>query len=107
MQRKGLDLNMESEFNIGDIVFSKMGRDSGRYYIVMSTEENFAYICDGDLHKTEKPKKKKIKHLKHTMNKSEYVKTKISDGLKVTNTELRRAVAEFQAEHIGGTPASD
>lgn len=92
---------MDIEFNIGDIVFSKAGRDSGRCYIVMNTEDNFVYMCDGDLHKTEKPKKKKNKHLKNTMYKSEYVKSKLSEGLKVTNAELRRAMAEFQTEYAG------
>ena len=81
--------------NVGDIVFSKAGRDSGRYYIVMETEENFAYICDGDLHKTDKPKKKKMKHLKNTGHKSEFVLSKLEGGVKVTNTELRREIAEM------------
>lgn len=89
---------MDSKFNTGDIVYSSAGRDSGRYYIVMATEENFAFICDGDLHKTDKPKKKKFKHLKNSMKNCEYVSAKLLDGAKVTNTELRRAIAEFEAE---------
>ena len=35
---------MEDGFNIGDIVLSKMGRDSGRHYIVVSTDENYVFI---------------------------------------------------------------
>ena len=89
---------MDSEFNAGDIVLSNAGRDSGRYYIVMETEENFAFICDGDLHKTDKPKKKKFKHLKSAMKNSEYISGKIAEGAKVTNAELRRAISEFEAE---------
>ncbi len=87
---------MDTTFNVGDIVLSKAGRDGGRYYIVMSREENFAYICDGDLHKSDKPKKKKLKHLAHTGRASEYVNSKLSDGAKVTNAELRRAISEFE-----------
>ena len=49
---------MEDNFNVGDIVLSKAGRDSGRHYVVVSTEENFVFICDGDLHKNDKPKKR-------------------------------------------------
>lgn len=89
---------MDSEFNAGDLVLSNAGRDSGRYYIVMETEDNFAYICDGDLHKTDKPKKKKFKHLKNSMKNCDYVSAKISEGIKVTNAELRRAITEFEAE---------
>lgn len=89
---------MDIEIHIGDIVLSKAGRDSGRYYIVMKCEENFAFICDGDLHKTDKPKKKKLKHLKFDGQSSEYVKAKLDEGVKVTNAELRRAISEFEAE---------
>ncbi len=89
---------MDSEFNAGDIVLSNAGRDSGRYYVIMETEENFAFICDGDLHKTDKPKKKKFKHIKLALKKCDYVSEKLSEGSKVTNAELRRAIAEFEAE---------
>ena len=87
---------MEDNFNIGDIVLSKAGRDSGKHYIVVSMEDNFVFICDGDLHKTDKPKKKKIKHVSATGSASEYVAGKLSEGSKVTNTELRRAIQEFE-----------
>jgi len=87
---------MDDIFNVGDIVLSKMGRDSGRYYIVMDAEENYVYICDGDHHKVDKPKKKKLKHIKATGAASEYVADKLTEGAKVTNTELRRAVLEFE-----------
>ena len=87
---------MDDIFNVGDIVLSKMGRDSGRYYIIMDVVENYVYICDGDHHKVDKPKKKKLKHIKATGVASEYVAAKIAEGAKVTNTELRRAVLEFE-----------
>jgi ribosomal protein L14E/L6E/L27E len=90
---------MDDIFNVGDIVLSTMGRDSGRHYIIMETEENYVYICDGDFHKVDKPKKKKRKHIKTTGAVSEYVAGKIAEGTKVTNTELRRAILEF--EEIG------
>ncbi len=87
---------MEEKINVGDIVFSKMGRDSGRYYIVMAVEENYVYICDGDLHKVDKPKKKKIKHIDKSGSFSEYVSAKLQEGAKVTNAELRRTIGEFE-----------
>ncbi len=87
---------MDDIFNVGDIVLSKMGRDSGRHYIIMEAEENYVYICDGDFHKVDKPKKKKVKHVKATGGSSEYVADKITEGTKVTNTELRRAILEFE-----------
>lgn len=81
---------------MGDIVFSKAGRDSGRHFVVVAAVGSFVYICDGDLHKIDKPKKKKIKHVKSTGSISEYVAAKLSEESKVTNTELRRAISEFE-----------
>ena len=88
---------MENEnFSIGDIVQSKAGRDRGGYYIIIRMDGIFAYICDGDLRKADKPKKKKLKHLKNTSVRSEYAASKLSQGLKVTNAELRRELEEFK-----------
>ena len=89
---------MDDSFNIGDIVLSKAGRDGGKLFVVVATEKNFAYICDGDLRKTGTPKKKKIKHIKKTGGFSEYIAAKIAEGAKVTNTELRRAISEFEEQ---------
>ncbi|MBR5155736.1 MAG: RNA-binding protein [Clostridia bacterium] len=89
---------MEEKFSIGDIVLSKAGRDSGRYFVVVSSEGIFTYICDGDLHKIEKPKKKKIKHLKNTGSTNESIAKKLLGKTMVTNPELRCAVLAFKEE---------
>ena len=80
----------------GDIVYSIAGRDSGTYFVVLSTEENFAYICDGKSRKTDTPKKKKIKHLKVGFGHSEYIAQKLENGDKVTNSELRIELSSYE-----------
>ena len=87
---------MKEKFDIGDIVLSKAGRDKGNYFVIMSLDDVFAMICDGNLHKTDSPKRKKLKHLKNTECCSEYIKEKLLEESKVTNKELRRAVTEFE-----------
>ena len=84
------------ETKLGDIVYSKMGRDKGRHYIVMKVDEPYIWTCDGDLHKIEKFKKKKFKHTKYTGEQSEYIKNKLESGEKITNSEIRRAISEFE-----------
>jgi len=79
----------------GDIVYSKAGRDKEGFYIVMSTHENYAYVCDGRKRKTDKPKHKKIKHLGLGIGHSEYIENKLRLGDKVTNSELRRELDEY------------
>lgn len=86
----------------GDIVYSKAGRDKDKPFVVVSEENGgFALIADGALRKTDKPKKKKIKHLKTTDKNSELIANKLLSGFKVTNRELKKALSEF----INGTDA--
>lgn len=48
----------------GMIVSSRCGRDRGRSFVVIGKlDEDHVLIADGDTRKTEKPKKKKLKHL--------------------------------------------
>jgi hypothetical protein len=50
---------------IGDICISAQGRDKGRTYAVVSIiDDSFVSVCDGLARKTEKPKIKRVKHLK-------------------------------------------
>ena len=70
-------------YRIGDLVISKSGRDKGRMFVVTKVEnENYVFIADGDLRKTEKPKFKKIKHLSYA-GTSAYKEN-------MTNSELRK-----------------
>ncbi len=87
---------MNKQFTKGDMAFSKMGRDQGRYYVVVDADEKFAYIADGKLHKIQKPKKKKFRHLIHLGAKSIVIEEKIKNGEELTNPALRKAVAEYE-----------
>ena len=89
---------MDPQFKIGDIVISKAGRDKDRFFIVIKTEDIFCFVCDGDLRKIVKPKKKKMKHLKSAGENSSYISDKLKNEGKVTNAELRRAISEFLEE---------
>ncbi len=80
-------------FTVGQVVYSKAGRDSGRLFVVSALiDELYVHIVDGDLRKVEKPKKKKIKHLKATGYVIEPLKEKFENGLKVNNSEIRKAL---------------
>jgi len=47
----------------GSVVRSKAGRDKGRFFVVLSLEDQFVYLADGDLRKISKPKRKKLMHV--------------------------------------------
>lgn len=81
--------------SVGDIVYSKNGRDKEVYFVIMSIENEYAYISNGSSRKSDKPKKKKLKHLEFGFGNSEYISAKIAKGEKITNTELRRELQEY------------
>ena len=47
----------------GQICFSKAGHDKGGAFIILHSDDTYAYIADGKLRTLEKPKKKKRIHI--------------------------------------------
>ena len=55
---------------VGNIVRSLAGHDSDRFYVVVKTEEGFAWIADGKRRTLEKPKRKNVRHLQMTTQRA-------------------------------------
>lgn len=82
---------------LGQVVLSKAGRDAGKMFVVTGLIDiNYVFVSDGDSRRLENPKKKKIKHLIITTNVIEAIAQKISAGDKITNADIRKALAEYQ-----------
>jgi len=87
------------DFRDGNIVLSKAGRDKGKYFIVLKVvDAEYVLIADGSLRKVDNPKLKKCKHLENTGKTSERICEKLTDGVRVTNPELHRELAEFKED---------
>jgi len=84
--------------NIADIVISINGRDAGKRFVVIATDKEYALIADGKGRRYEKPKRKKIKHLKFESKAESQIAEKLTEGEKITNNELRRFLAEYAAK---------
>ncbi|NLY42996.1 MAG: RNA-binding protein [Clostridiaceae bacterium] len=83
----------------GQIVYSMAGRDKGKYFIVIEKiDENYVYLCDGDLRKIEKPKKKKIKHIRLTGKVDRTIGEKLIAKQKVSNSEIRKSLKAMLEE---------
>lgn len=81
---------METDNPLGQVVYSKVGRDRDEYYIIVGIlNEDYVYISDGKLRKVEKPKKKKRKHLIFTGTYSEEIKEAILNGKYVSNPRIK------------------
>ena len=81
----------QSDQNIGQVVKSTKGRDKGRFFIVVGViDKEYLLITDGDIRKTDKPKKKKIKHLVKLDIVSEEVRNRVLNNKKINNAFVRR-----------------
>lgn len=78
------------EITVGSLVYSKAGRDKQNMFLVLELENGYAYIADGDVRKSEKPKKKKLIHLQ----KTNYVFDNVSKDIE--NFEIRRIIAQYK-----------
>ena len=76
-----------------NIVRSLCGRDEGNLYFVLSAEEDFLLLADGKHRRLENPKRKRKKHVALVENGSNAVAEKIRSNEKITNNELRKAIA--------------
>lgn len=72
---------------IGKVVSSKVGRDAGKFFIVVGiSDEDYVYISDGQLRPLEKPKRKRLKHLFFTNCVAEDIRDLLNAGNVVTNS---------------------
>ena len=91
---------------VSDVVVSTAGRDQGRLYYVISTDELFLMLVNGKDRTLDKPKRKKRRHVQKVLRSETRVAAKILSGDKVLNSELRRDLAfhadQLQANNLGG-----
>ena len=94
------------EYVVSDVVEATAGRDSGKLFFVVSTEEGYVLLCNGKDRPLEKPKRKKCKHVRKVLRPDTRVAAKLASGDKVLNSELRRDLAyqsrEMQSINLGG-----
>ena len=101
-----MDPERLSELNISDVVTSTAGRDQGSLFYVIGADGDFLMLANGKDRTLEKPKKKRLKHIKKVLRSETRVAEKLRNGDKVINSELRRDLAyisrELQSNAIGG-----
>ena len=81
-----------------NIVRSVAGRDAGSYFFVLATEEDFLLLADGRGGGGGAPTRKRARHVQFVAESDSAVAEKIRSSEKITNSELRRAIAAY----VGG-----
>ena len=81
-----------------NIVRSDAGRDKGKLFYVLDTQGEFLLLADGKSRKVESPKRKKRRHVLFVAAEENRLSGKIKGEEKITNSELRKALAAFREE---------
>ena len=78
---------------LGEIVYSKAGRDQGRRYAVVEiVDAARVRIADGDLRRIRRAKLKNVKHLSSEGAVLEKIAQKLKEGSQVFDAELKSAL---------------
>lgn len=80
---------LSEKIRVGQVVKSLSGRETGRlFFVVKVIDPQYVLISDGKKRKLDRPKLKKVKHLKVYKFFNEEVKNKIASD-KITDAFLR------------------
>ena len=79
----------------GNLVRSAAGRDEGGIFFVLAVQEEFLLLADGKRRRVELPKRKRMKHVSFVEEGFSPVTEKIRSNEKITNSELRKAIAAY------------
>ena len=82
-----------SDIHISDVVVSTAGRDTGEWFYVIGREEDFLLLANGRNRTLEKPKRKRLRHVRKVLRSETRVAEKLISGDKLLNSELRRDLA--------------
>ncbi len=80
---------------IGQMVTSRAGRDAGKPYLVIGITGSYVRLADGRERSVSKPKKKNIRHIKTYQTIAEAVAEKLHHGTKVSDEDIRQAIANL------------
>ena len=84
-----------------DIVCSLAGRDKGQLFYVIETENDCILVADGKGRRLDKLKRKNPKHLRLITANDDRLKSKILNGEKFTDSEIRRSLQQIAARTNG------
>lgn len=81
---------------------SRTGRDKGRIYVILSTDDSFVYLSDGKKRSADRPKKKNKKHLDRVghiaIDQAKFIRESPKRPTEVISAEIRKALQEWKNE---------
>ncbi len=77
----------------GDVVLATAGKEKNQIFVVLKTDNNFAWLVDGKRLKLTKPKKKSLKHVQKA-SKIGFDVEELKSGQEKVNSSLRKFLKE-------------
>ena len=71
------------------------GKEKGKYYVILNSDNEYVYPSDGKRRKTQFPKKKKLKHVVPVGHTDECIFKECIVGNPITNNEVKRAIKDY------------
>ena len=87
------------EISKSDIVISLAGHDKGKLFYVIDTDGVYVTLADGKQRRVEKPKRKKLIHVRKVLRSDSTLAQRIRSGEHVLNSELRRELAMISRQN--------
>lgn len=84
--------------HVADIVLSLSGRDKGLLFLVVAEEGDFLRLANGRGRRAENPKRKRRRHICRQGTCDERTRQKLADAGRLTNSEIRKALALWTGE---------
>lgn len=80
-------------YEAGMLAWSRAGHDKDRLYVIVRTQGEYAYLCDGRLRPLEKLKKKKLRHIQVIRQIPKELQETAVEEMK--NEEIRKVIRRF------------
>ena len=80
----------------GEFARSKAGHDKNEIFIIYNIEEEYVFLVDGKSRTTDRPKKKKWKHIQVINETDDELQTKIEAGKEMLNEDIKRAIKKYR-----------
>ncbi len=91
------ELKNKNTYKIGDLVLATAGREEGKLFLVIGTEDNRVIIADGKSRKIGSAKRKNIKHIQFTGVRSEKLL-----NVDLTDVEIRKEISNLREVYYNG-----
>jgi ribosomal protein L14E/L6E/L27E len=85
-----------NEFEAGGFAVSTAGHDAGKCYVIFQADSEYVYLVDGRIRTTDRPKKKKKRHVKIPAQTDRTLAEKILNR-SIKNEEIKRAIKLLQS----------